>query len=182
MKTTKFALLVCLTVLTTVTVPATGQAQSEPVCQQNDSCDVEPFDSMSTGYYGSSVATPNGFQIENLDSNNLSINAHGDLGNALFFECHTNVVELPNPPYEYVTFVFDGHPATVVFQAIDSNGNVVDEDTISNSGSSSGAETITLFPLGNDPIEEVWMYHRDQDCEEDCSEPDLGEIRACNRD
>ena len=170
----------------TLAMTSIAYAQSSPQCNafDPDVCDVETFNAASQGWYDQSMQpwlSPNGFEFEVISGGGwLLVDDWTNLGQGLFFECDTMLMTLPDRR-EYVTLVYKGFPATVNFVAVDGSNNIVDEATKENLNPGVGAEVVTLG-TGSALIDAVYMHHvySATDCDYDCQEPMISEVRACD--
>ncbi len=162
-----------------------AQSTSSSQCQiQPDICDTADFNQLKTGQYASPLSTPSGINFSHIDGKKFSVTSHAGIGNSLSFACDGAVVELPDPPYDKVSFTYEEHSSAgndVAFQAIDANGNVVDQAIPINFNGP--VESVAL--ASKNDIVEVRMRHVGYNFDEDacipdvCAEPHVGEVRAC---
>ena len=151
-----------------------------------DNCVVETFNSATTGNKGATWTSPNGFVFTVIQGGGTHLlDDFTNLGHGLLLGCDSTLMEIPDKPREYVTLVFKGFteepPTTLNLIAVDSNGNIVDATTKNNPDLSEGAEVIHLG-TGEAPIAEVYMHQvLASECEENCNESVISEVRACNR-
>ena len=169
-----------------------AQASSGPMCSEAapDECVVETFAGASNGNKGTSW-TYSGwdFDIFNYDgSTDILVNdSYPDFGTAVRMGCNTTKIEIPDElPVRYVTFPIHGenlNQGWMEVLAVNTNGDIVDQ-TFRFNEAAHGAETVYLGPVGpEDPAIDKIVIHTiedpDIDCDFECSQFYIGEIRAC---
>lgn len=168
----------------------TAHTQGNPNCSAggDDTCSVETFTSASTGGKGDNWSSPNNFEFTQLEGNSLQVEGPStlgaNLGNGFFFPCDSTMVEFPTPPEpQYVTFVLKGkNPDTLInFVAFDGGGDIVDETVKRNRGTGEEGAEVVHLGTGKKRIQFVVMHHVDPECNFNCSEPVISEIRACKK-